>query len=144
MNLGRRPVAGSAGLGANVVIDMSGQGGRQDEGEDFGISSAKTSSGLRMVRPTGELDVYTVPRLVGFVESLCDDGVTEVCLDLSQLRFIDSRGLGSLVSLTKRLREAGGHLSLAAPSAALQRLFTISGIDQVVDIVELPVYEPPA
>ncbi len=120
---------------------MSGQAGEHD---DFGISSAKTSSGLRMVRPTGELDVYTAPRLVSFVEALADEGVTNVCLDLSQLRFIDSRGLGCLVSMTRRLREAGGGLTVAAPRPSLQRLFSISGIDQVIEIVDLPPYEPPA
>lgn len=128
---------------SNVWLDMSGQGG-VNEADDFGISSAKTSSGLRLVRPTGELDVYTVPRLVTFVESLAEEGVTEVCLDLSQLRFIDSRGLGAIVSMTRRLRDTGGHLTVAAPRPSLQRLFSISGIDQVIDIVELPPYEPPA
>ena len=129
---------------SNVSIGMSGQGGGVDEADDFGISSAKTSSGLRMVRPTGELDVYTAPRLVTFVESLANEGVTEVCLDLSQLRFIDSRGLGALVSMTRRLHDAGGHLAVAGPGPSLQRLFSISGIDQVIDVVELPPYEPPA
>ena len=121
---------------------MGGQGKGQ-VGEDFGISSAKTSSGLRMVRPTGELDVYTVPRLQGFVDELTRDGVTNICLDLSQLRFIDSRGLGLLVTLTKQVRDAGGQLTVAAPSASLSRLFAISGIDQVISVVELPPYEPP-
>ncbi len=128
---------------SNVWLDMSGQGGA-NEADDFGISSAKTSSGLRMVRPTGELDVYTVPRLVTFVESLADEGVTEVCLDLSQLRFIDSRGLGLLVGVTRQVRDAGGRLVVAAPTPSIQRVFSISGIDQVITISDLPSYEPPA
>lgn len=97
-----------------------------------------------MVRPTGELDVYTVPRLLGFIEQLALEGVTEVCLDLSQLRFIDSRGLGALVSATKVLRDAGGRLTVAAASPSLSRVFNISGIDQVIEVVDLPPYEPPA
>ncbi len=117
--------------------------GKGQVGEDFGISSAKTSSGLRLVRPTGELDVYTVARLQSFIDDLTRDGVNEICLDLSQLRFIDSRGLGLLVTLTKQVRDAGGSLIVAAPSASLSRLFAISGIDQVISVVELPPYEPP-
>ncbi len=112
--------------------------------DDFGISSAKTSSGLRMVRPTGELDVFTVPRLTSFIDQLCVEGVTDICLDLSQLRFIDSRGLGALVSITKQVRDAGGRLSVAAPTPSIARVFSISGVDQVIEVVELPPYEPPA
>ena len=110
---------------------------------DFGISQAKTASGLRLVRPTGELDVYTVPRLQSFIDDLCREGVLDICLDLSQLRFIDSRGLGLLVGITKQVRDAGGQLVVAAPSPAIERVFSISGIDQVITISELPEYEPP-
>ncbi len=111
---------------------------------DFGISQAKTASGLRLVRPTGELDVYTVPRLQEFVDDLCREGVLDICLDLSQLRFIDSRGLGLLVGVTRQVREAGGNLVVAAPSASIQRVFSISGIDKVISVVDLPDYEPPS
>lgn len=111
---------------------------------DFGISQAKTASGLRLVRPNGELDVYTVPRLQAFIDDLCREGVVDICLDLSQLRFIDSRGLGLLVGVTRQVREAGGRLVVAAARASIQRVFSISGIDNVITIVDLPEYEPPA
>jgi len=97
-----------------------------------------------MVRPDGELDIATAPRLRSFVEGLWAEGVDDVFLDLSKLEFIDSRGLGVLVELQRAARAGGKRLAMGGASASLTRLFEISGVVHILDLVPVPAYEAPA
>jgi anti-sigma B factor antagonist len=58
----------------------------------------------------GEIDVYTAPQLRERIITLIDGGCTNVIVDLSHVGFIDSSGLGVLVSALRRARERDGSL----------------------------------
>jgi anti-sigma B factor antagonist len=60
-----------------------------------------------------------------------DLGVRMVVVDFSQSAYIDSSGLGALVSLGKRLREAGGDLRLACLNEDLRTLFELTRLDSL-------------
>ena len=81
----------------------------------------------------GVLDLYTAPRLrEAMVEVLAGrNDPFVVTLDLSDLDFIDSSGLGVLIAVLKRLRHIGGNLVLRAPSRSLCRLLDLTGLDKV-------------
>ena len=55
----------------------------------------------------------------------------ELKLDLGQVNFIDSTGLGMLVSVLKEAREKEGHVSLINPNRGIQRLLQITGLERV-------------
>ena len=55
----------------------------------------------------------------------------ELCLDLRQVNFIDSTGLGMLVSVLKEAKEKGGQVSLVNPNREIQRLLQITGLERV-------------
>jgi len=78
-------------------------------------------------RLAGELDSINAPRLRTVLGELID---TEVVVDLSGLEFIDSSGLGVLVGALKRFDAAGHRLRLRAPTTAIARVFSITGLDQ--------------
>jgi anti-anti-sigma factor len=59
----------------------------------------------------GEIDAATVPDLASTVESL-PDTVTSVELDLDEVSFVDSTGLGVIAALINRLEPAGGRVLL--------------------------------
>ena len=84
----------------------------------------------------GELDVSTAPRLQDRLYELIADGKHDITLDLAGMSFIDSTGLGVLVSTLKRTREAGGALVLRQPRPPAKKVFEISGLSQIVDIVD--------
>ena len=113
------------------------------EQKSFGIVQAKHASGLRMVRPDGELDIATAPDLRRFVERLWAEGVDDVFLDLSRLEFIDSRGLGVLVELHREATTANKRLEMGGASASVTRLFEISGLVHILHLVPVPAYEAP-
>ena len=58
-----------------------------------------------------------------------EQGARLVIIDFSRAAYIDSSGLGALVSLGKRLRELGGDLRLAALNDDLRTLFELTRLD---------------
>jgi anti-sigma B factor antagonist len=59
----------------------------------------------------------------------------EASIDLSKTRFIDSSGLGVLLSLNKTLRAQGGALKLLNPSSAVAQLIELTRLHRVFEIV---------
>ena len=62
-----------------------------------------------------------------------------ICIDLRELTFLDSTGLSRLVAARKRARRAGRRLVLVRGSAAVQRLFALTAVDEHFEIVNEPV-----
>lgn len=76
---------------------------------------------------SGELDIYTV---AGFKQDL--DGVdpaSEVLvIDLSDVKLLDSSGLGALVSMLNQARAGENPLGVVCPHRRLRRVFEITGL----------------
>lgn len=98
------------------------------------------SNAWTVVRVSGELDLHTAPRLRDHVLSLVGetDARTRVALDLTSVGFLDSSGLGSLVTCLKRVREADGRLVLVGVSGSPMKVFSLTGLDRVFEIVATP------
>jgi anti-sigma B factor antagonist len=65
-----------------------------------------------------------------------EKGEKKFLIDFSQTGYIDSSGLGVLVSLSKKIRERGGELSLANLNADLKSLFELTRLDMLFRIVD--------
>jgi anti-sigma B factor antagonist len=63
-------------------------------------------------------------------------GCRDVVLDVAEVNFIDSSGLGTLVRLLARIRRSGGDLKLCAASAPVHRLLKLTNLVQVFDVHE--------
>lgn len=63
-------------------------------------------------------------------------GTRKVVVDFTNTGYIDSSGLGVLVSLAKRLRELGGDLRLANLNADLRTLFELTKLDSLFQIAD--------
>lgn len=82
----------------------------------------------------GEVDVYTSPQLKQDLVAMAEKGYKQVIINLSQVEYLDSTGLGVLIGGLKRMREAGGNLSLVAPGMRILRIFEITGLNKIFDI----------
>jgi len=79
----------------------------------------------------GEVDVYTSPRLRQKLTEVIDAGCVNVVVDLQNLGFIDSSGLGVLVSGLRKVKEHGGTLRLVCTKDSILKIFRITGLDKV-------------
>jgi anti-sigma B factor antagonist len=86
-----------------------------------------------VVSVSGELDLGTVEVLRAEVGPLLAPGVRLV-LDLSELTFCDSTGLGALVGLSRKAADHSATLVLAAPRRRIADLLALSGVDRVIDV----------
>jgi anti-sigma B factor antagonist len=88
-----------------------------------------------VVRVVGELDIYTAPRLRDTLLDVIGRHHATVVVDLERLEFIDSTGLGVLVSGVKRLRQIpGASLVLSAPPPSVMRVLDVTGLTKVFRI----------
>ena len=92
--------------------------------------SVETVDGWQVLRLAGEVDVATAPRLRDRLVQLINEGPPQLVVDLSGLSFIDSMGLGALVSGLKRARAHDGDLRLAGPSDHVAKVLSITRLDQ--------------
>jgi anti-sigma B factor antagonist len=88
-----------------------------------------------LVTVSGELDAATASHLYDRLAELEMEGATNVVLDLARLNFMDSTGLGVIVTEHKRVQRAGGTLTVFSPSSPVRRLFEITGLSDRLDIV---------
>ncbi|HEU5355863.1 MAG TPA: STAS domain-containing protein [Actinocrinis sp.] len=81
-----------------------------------------------VLRIVGEIDIYTAPALRERLAELLGTGVKHVVLDTSGISFLDSSGLGVLVSGHKRIRAHDGSLVLVAAQERILQLFRLTGL----------------
>ena len=88
-------------------------------------------NGWAVLAVTGEVDVATAPRLREQLISLVGEGKVRIVVDLEQVDFLDSTGLGVLVGALKRVRTQEGDLSLVCTEARILKVFEITGLTKV-------------
>lgn len=81
----------------------------------------------------GELDLFNTNQLKEALKHLVSSGDVRVIMNLEQVSYIDSTGIGVFLSMLKPLRDKGGDLKLAAPSAPVQKVFQLTRLNQFFD-----------
>ena len=86
---------------------------------------------LTLIRIGSQLIVGNREQLKEKVLKQLERGSRKFIVDFSKTDYIDSSGLGVLVTLSKKIREEGGELSLAELSEDLRLLFELTRIDSL-------------
>jgi anti-sigma B factor antagonist len=95
------------------------------------VTSERVEGGV-VLTPQGRLTVVSVSRLRDAVADAVTEKGTIVVVDLSETTFVDSSGLGALVSGLKSARQAGGDLRLVAPSEQVSMVLRLTNLDRVL------------
>ena len=82
----------------------------------------------------GEVDVYSAPDLHDELATLLESGAETVVVDLTEVGFLDSTGLGVLVTARAAAVDAGRALQIACDHERILKLFKITGLDAVFEI----------
>ena len=99
---------------------------------------SKQRQGVVVVGVDGQLIVGNRQDLKQKVLDALDGGARKFVIDFVKTGYIDSSGLGVLVSLSKKIREQGGELRLAGLNDDLQTLFELTKLDTLFTIAKTP------
>lgn len=91
-----------------------------------------SSSGAMIVRPHGRLNMVTAASLKEVVANAVAEGSIHLVVDLSDVEFMDSSGLGALVSGLKSARHAGGDLRIASATEQVRMVLKLTNLDRVL------------
>ena len=95
----------------------------------FGVTCSYDIDGARIFALRGELDASTCG---GLAERLVGPPGSLVVIDLSQLTFMDSSGLGAIHTARRVAIKDGGNLVVSRPSPIVLRVLEITGLDMWV------------
>lgn len=88
-----------------------------------------------VVALTGEIDLHQAPGFHQKLVDLCAQKPVRMIVEMSQVTYIDSSGVGSLVEIFRRLNKERRKLILVAPSARVSSVLEITRLDQFFTIV---------
>src|SRR5699024_1809531 len=83
---------------------------------------------------TGEIDAYTAPELKEALLPLTKQAGQVVEVDLENVNYMDSTGLGVFISALKSTKENESQLKLINLQDRVLRLFRITGLDEIMDL----------
>ena len=83
---------------------------------------------------SGELDEYTAPTVRKNLDTIMDTekGFIQIVLDLSELTFMDSTGVGVLIGRYKKMKESNKPIFITNPSRNAERIFKMSGLYEIM------------
>ena len=90
---------------------------------------------MQRFKIVGEIDAFTAPKLREKLDSMVKTEGMQVELDIADVNYMDSTGLGVFVGFYKSVKAIGGHVRITGVNSRLQRLFEITGLGDVMDIV---------
>ena len=99
-------------------------------------TTSKHPSGVLIVEVEGQLIVGNRQELKATIQQALDNGERKLLVDFAKTGYIDSSGLGALVSISKKVREQGGELRLSGLNEDLRSLFELTKLDTLFAIAD--------
>jgi anti-sigma B factor antagonist len=97
--------------------------------------TSREESGATVVSAAGEVDVWTAERLRSVLHEAQEGAPAALVVDLTEVGFLDSTGIGVLVGALRRQRESGHELVLVVSNAHVLKVLTITSLDKVFPLV---------
>lgn len=97
--------------------------------------TSEDRNGVPVVVANGEVDVSSAPQLRAELMAIPED-TPRAIVDLTEVTFLDSTGLGVLIAAMKRLRDSatGGHLELVVTRPHLHKVLEVTGLNAIFGI----------
>ncbi len=102
---------------------------------DIQVSGSNTTS---LITVTGEVDLYTSPKLRTAILEAVPAAGAKVELNLSGVRYMDSSGVATLVEGLRSARDHNKGFALVAPSAAVMKVLELAKLDSIFEVSPKP------
>jgi len=97
------------------------------------IELVEQRKGVMIVAPRGRLDMASAPEFRESVKQLVEAGSSHLVVDLYEVSFVDSSGLGSIVGGLKAARNAGGDLRIARANQQVLLVLDLTSLNRVLE-----------
>jgi anti-anti-sigma factor len=94
------------------------------------------NNSYRIIQPSGILTAPSTQDLIQEATQAVEQKVKCLLIDMQNVNFIDSAGLGALVSIHTKMRLSGGRLCLCSLNDQAKGLFDISDMDRIFEVYE--------
>lgn len=88
----------------------------------------KPGNGVTIVDVNGDLDLYNAPKFKQAIFDIVDTGAKKVILNMRQVTYIDSSGLGAIIKNLQHIKAAGGDMTLLELQDSPRKVFELSNI----------------
>jgi len=82
----------------------------------------------------GELDVSTADKLKEHLNSLLEREIVDMKINLENLEYIDSTGLGVMIGVLKKLKVGNKDIYILNPRNNVRKIFNITGLDKIFKV----------
>lgn len=82
----------------------------------------------------GELDVSTADKLKEHLHGLADKEILDMKINLENLEYIDSTGLGVMIGVLKKLKVGNKEIYIVNPRSNVRKIFNITGLDKIFKV----------
>lgn len=82
----------------------------------------------------GEIDIYNAPELKQHLNELIQKVQGNILIDCRDLNYVDSTGLGVLISVLKKVKEYDGDIKIKNLKPYIHKIFTITGLDKIFSV----------
>ena len=97
-------------------------------------SKLNNENGFWDVSLQGELDVSTADKLKEHLQNLADEKILDMKINLENLDYIDSTGLGAMIGVLKKLKTDNKEIYIINPKSNVKKIFTITGLDKIFKV----------
>ena len=102
---------------------------------NFTITQERVEPDIVVVRLAGRLTLGPdSENCESQISELIRQNEKKIVLDMTELSFMDSTGLGIVATCSGKLRQAGGELCLAGLKGSVQKLFKVTGVERIFRI----------
>jgi anti-anti-sigma factor len=100
--------------------------------------TTEEAEGQTRVTLVGELDIASAPQFEEGLQQAESNSPDVLVLDLRKVEFIDSTGLRAVIAADERARTAGRRFVIIRGTQAVERVFSVTQLDQRLEIVDDP------
>ena len=97
-------------------------------------SKLNDEKGFWDISVEGELDVSTADKLKESLHNLANQKVLDMKINLENLDYIDSTGLGVMIGVLKKLKMDNKEIYILNPKSNVKKIFTITGLDKIFKV----------
>ena len=98
-------------------------------------TSTRDVDGYTVLDVSGEVDVYTAPKLKEAIGAILTSGQVHLIVNMERVTYMDSSGFGTLLGALKRVRPEGGTVTLVKVCTAIERMLNITRLNTILNIV---------